>query len=305
MVNFITDKQKKEFCSKLFHNIHTPLGFIDVGSGGELKAPWTLLPSAHIRKFDFDPEEIQSEKHLPVCVSNKDGLGTFYIAHNPRGSSLHPPFTSFVERFAQNDMLTQKEIQVELTTLDSLFKQNFKEIDVLDINVEGHDFFVLEGATQLFKEAFVKCIKIEFELTEVWVGQGWFGDIDGYLRNQGYDLVNIEIEYGRPVNARTIYHQGEPLWGKAIYIPNEMLWQERYSNSGKNEIQDIILKAVGLYVVLNLPGRAMDVLKMAVQNGYMNDVTEKNYIADIHSIFRFAKLDALLNFFLRKLRLIK
>ncbi|WKZ36499.1 MAG: FkbM family methyltransferase [Anaerolineales bacterium] len=294
----ITEKRKKQFCAKLFSGIQSPIGFIDVGSGGALKPPWTLLPTAYLNKIDFDPEEIRSDKQLPVCISNKRGMGTFFIAHDPRASSLHPPSQSFARRFGQDGILTKEGIQVELTTLDSLFMSRHQELDLLDINVEGHDYFVLEGAAQLLKKAFIKCIKIEFELTEVWQGQGWFSEIDKFLRSNGYDLVNIDIEYSRPVNARSIYHQGEPLWGKAIYFPSVSNWEQKRENAN---IKDDILKAVGLYVILDLPGRAIDILNIAAQYGCIDARVEREKTSEIVSIFHFAKFDYWINRLLRKI----
>ena len=51
-----TLKRKIRFCKTNLEDVITPIGFADVGSGGELKYPWNILPGDKLHKFDFDPE---------------------------------------------------------------------------------------------------------------------------------------------------------------------------------------------------------------------------------------------------------
>ena len=104
---------------------------------------------------------------------------------------------------------------------------NNERIDAIDINVEGHDFQVLQGMKNIIKNSLIKLIKIEFELTKVWDGQGWFSDIDGFMRDNDYELVDIELEYLRQANVKNIFHKGIPVWGKAYYSPSINKFKER------------------------------------------------------------------------------
>jgi hypothetical protein len=38
------------------------IGFVDVGSGGYLQAPWMLLPTERLTALDFEPTHFNAEK---------------------------------------------------------------------------------------------------------------------------------------------------------------------------------------------------------------------------------------------------
>lgn len=292
MLDTITVNRKKRFCQEILFQIQTQVGFADIGSGGELKAPWNIFPESKLHKFDFDPEVIREVGKLPLCISNKMEESIFYIAKDPRSSSLHLPSDRFVERFSQNGLLLDKEVMVMCTTLDQLFDGRFSEVDFLDVNVEGHDFQVLQGSGRLFAEGFIEGLKVEFELTKVWDGQGWFSDIDALQRGRGYDLAFIDIEYSRPSNVKNIAHMGEPLWGKAIYVPGMEYWMRISEMADKEAFKDGLFKSIALYVALDLPGRAFDLLKLATEERVIPQSMKGQLVKQVFSVFQYAKLDA-------------
>ncbi|MBI5032976.1 MAG: FkbM family methyltransferase [Chloroflexi bacterium] len=294
----ITDKRKAQFSRQLLAPTQTKIGFADVGSGGPLKSPWNLLPIDRIEKFDFDPEALGDSGSLPICISNQAGEREFYVAHDPRSSSLHPSSPAFVERFGQDALLAKEKIQVKCITLDQCFINRYAVVDLMDVNAEGHDLQILQGATQLLSEAFVKCLKVEFELIEVWQEQGWFSDIDALLRGKHFELVHIDIETSRPRNARAIYHRGEPLWGKAIYVPSPLCWSQRASVIDAKVFADDLLKAIVLYTILDLPGRSLDLV-----NQFGNKIHNTHKVTSgIEAVFEYAKVEAIQQRFVAGLR---
>lgn len=260
-----TAQRKQQFCKELLAGIASPIGFVDVGSGGELKYPWDTLPVEHLRKFNFEPTDAGGSG-LPLCISNHNGQAQFHVAHDERASSLHEPSGEFAERFGHQSIYTKKTLDVQCTTLDRYFEGKHEQIDLMDVNVEGHDFQALQGAEQLIAAGTVQLIKVEFELTEVWKGQGWFSDIDALLRAKGFDLADMEVEYARTVKAQHIFHRGEPLWGKGMYVRNAAFWRQMlHSKPAPAVVSTALRKAVALCVVVDLPGRAFDVLDVAVE----------------------------------------
>lgn len=258
----LTDKRKKAFAKNILAQVERPIGFADVGSGGPLKAPWCNLPDEYVRKFDFEPTA-KTGAGLALCVSDQCGVASFHVARDERASSFHEADLDFVRRFGQESILPKKTIQVECTSLDEYFKDVYGEIDALDINVEGHDLRVLQGGALLLEKGWIKLIKVEFELASVWHGQGWFSDIDIFLRQRGYDLVDIEVGHGRPANVQHFYNKGEPLWGKGYYVPSPSLLRERLSHCDDKTVAAHVLGAVALFVAAGIPGRAYDILDAA------------------------------------------
>lgn len=272
----------------------TKIGFIDAGSGGELKAPWKYLPSDCVNSIEFEPT-VLTDSDLPLCISNRSRHETFFVAQDERSSSLHEPSPYFVERFGFQSMNAIREIDVKCTTLDEQMKGQFEKVDAIDLNLEGHDFQALQGASKLLQSGFVKLIKIEFELTEVWKGQGWFSDIDPFLRKNQYRLVSIEIESTPPAHVRHIHHKGEPLWGKGYYVPGPDLWEKwfaRHAISNNRFMEDQVIKAVSLFVAADLLAQAFDVLDLANTSLGTDKICASEVKHDIDRVFRWTRIDA-------------
>ncbi len=259
----LTQRRKQKFNRRYLTEAGTKIGFVDVGSGGPLKAPWSHFPDEVIENIAIEPTS--DTNGLPLCISNRLGESKFYIAEDERGSSLHEPLEQFAKRFGQDSILTKRTIDVELTTLDHLFEKKQSEIDALDVNTEGHDFQVLEGAQSLLENGCIKLIKVEFEVTRVWKDQGWFSDIDQYLRQKGFELANIEMDYAKPVRVKSIFHHGEPLWGKAYYVPASHTWEQRFRDRAH------VLKGVTLYTAADIPGWAVDLIQWGRDRNLVTD----------------------------------
>jgi FkbM family methyltransferase len=279
----ITARRKRRFCRDLLAEADAQIGFVDVGSGGPLKLPWSMLPPDKLRVFPFEPTSAH-DRRLPICVSNRNGTAQFHVARDERASSFHPALREFADRFGMPSLHAERTIEVECVTLDRYFDGKFAALDALDVNVEGHDFQVLQGATELLRAADLKLVKVEFEVAAVWDGQGWFGDIDSLMRGHGYELVGIDVEFARPVNAKHCFHRGEPVWGKALYAPSRgrlraMLERRRAGGDRKQAVAT----AVALYVSADVPGRAFDVLEL---DGVHAELKER-----IAAVYRWAKLD--------------
>lgn len=279
-MSFDLRSRKEKFLNEFLKDLSNPIGFVDIGSGGPLKSPWNFLPDRHVLNYRFEPTD---ETDMLLCVSNTTGRAPFYVAHDERGSSLHRPLQDFSRRFGNPSVLTKKEIEVQLTTVDSYFENKFESIDCLDINVEGHDFQVLQGAEKLLKTGGVKLLKVEFETIAVWENQGWFSDIDHYLRSRGYELADIEIEYAPTAATEHICYRGEPLWGKAYYVPSQAIL-EPYLND-----QEYLQKAIALLVAADLIGKLFDLLG---PEGKQEQLKQR-----IKKVYRYAAYEKVVNNF--------
>jgi FkbM family methyltransferase len=279
----ITARRKRRFCHDVLAEADAEIGFADVGSGGPLKLPWSVLPPQRLRAFPFEPTG-GHDRRLPLCVSNRSGRASFHVARDERASSFHRALGEFAERFGMSSLHSQRTIEVECVTLDDYFEGKVAALDALDVNVEGHDFQVLQGAPKLLRDADLKLVKVEFEVAAVWEGQGWFGDIDSLMRGYGYDVVGIDVEFARPVSSQHCFHRGEPLWGKALYAPSRARWRamlERRRAAG--DANQAVAKAVALYVAADLPGRAFDVLELDSAHAPLKE--------RIAAVYRWARLD--------------
>lgn len=288
----MTEARKKTFASHVLRDLKGKIGFLDVGSGGELKTPWSLLPVQTIEKFDIDPET-DRKSELPICISDTNMERPFYLAIDRRASSLHKPSQEFISRFALPTMEIEKEIRVNCQTLDSYLSTFEKPIDIVDVNTEGHDYQVLCGAQNILTKNFIKILKVEYELVEVWQGQGWFSDIDQLLRKLGFRLVRMENECIRPAVVKDFYHLGEPAWGKALYVPSQVTFDRHLENHAQEAKKDEVLKCIALYTILDLPAQAIELLSSKSVASLFSSAEQSNLIYNIKWVYKFARFDVI------------
>lgn len=285
--------RRRRFCADLLAAADAKIGLADVGSGGTLKPPWNVLPAARLLKFDFEPTGSDGAGP-PLCVSNRAGEASFYIARDERASSFHRALPQFTARYGMQSLFQTRSITVRCITLDQYFADRYASVDALDVNVEGHDLQVLEGGEALLVDGSVKLLKVEFELAAVWEGQGWLSDIDPLLRRCGYELAGIDIDFARPVSVRHCFHRGEPLWGKALYVAGPERWSAmlqrlRLDPSARSQA---VAKGVALYIAADMPGRALDVLELLPEDGDRRAPTTEEIQARINTLYRWARLES-------------
>lgn len=162
-----------------------------------------------------------TEKHIPLALSNTVGESTLYVTHAPMCSSLYMPDETFLARFQDLVALAGLDFTVtlETTTLDDFCQQEgVQNIDFLQIDVQGADLQVLEGAAQILNT--VLGVQIEVEFSPLYINQPLFADVDTYLRKHDFSLFDLSM--ARRIRDRspiaTPRHPGQLLWGDAFYL---------------------------------------------------------------------------------------
>ncbi len=137
---------------------------IDVGGNiGQFSFTTKLFyPQAKVQTFEPDPVIFKKlKKHLKkiggiefsnTALSNQSGQLTFYRKQVSLVSTLEKPEES--EGF--------EKIQVEAKKGNDMLK-NYKEIDLLKIDVEGHEYSVIQGCQEVLKKSKFLLIEISLE----------------------------------------------------------------------------------------------------------------------------------------------
>jgi FkbM family methyltransferase len=217
----------------------------EVGSRklGNGQSFWSdLAPHLTIIGYDADEdaciianEEAENypwqEIHYPEALSSQSTEQTLYVTKAVHCSSLYPPNQPLLSRFSgmNEGIVLDFSVDIETTTLDnSLGEKNINNIDFLQIDVQGADFDVIQGGENLLKNT-VLGLKIEVEFSSMYVDQPLFGDIDSYLRNQGFLLFDLSTQDGwcrRPRSCSPIFSSqriGQLLWADALYFRDPLI----------------------------------------------------------------------------------
>lgn len=206
---------------------------------------WGIFaPNLTIYGFDADADACEAanadlenrqvnwtEKHIPLALGKSTGEATLYVTRHPMCSSLYQPNEAFLARFKDLVELAGLDftVEMEVTTLDEFCQQEgVHSIDFLQIDVQGADLQVLQGASDILKT--VLGVQIEVEFSPLYLDQPLFADVDTYLRSHDFSLFDLStarrVRNHSPIVSSA--HPGQLLWGDAFYLcdllqPVEML----------------------------------------------------------------------------------
>lgn len=171
---------------------------LDVGAN---KGEWTLqilkaLGNTKCHIFQFEPsphcQKILRSLHLPqttlieAAVGAEPGMAVLYspFPGSPI-SSLHPRRDSY---FNHNNFQEEK---VQVVTIDQIVNQfKIDKVDLIKLDVEGHELDVLRGAYNSLKNKRIKALTFEFGSGNI-NSRTFFHDFYDILHSQGYKIYRI------------------------------------------------------------------------------------------------------------------
>ncbi len=170
----------------------------DVGAhhGEWADAAHAAMPDAHVTSFEILPPvaELLAARHPDAAwltirnIGLSDSEGSVDVTWNKDHDSTNaiaPRSTS--KWFASSDLQT---IACPVSTIDQLIAQGAPPPDLLKVDVEGHDAFVLDGAKQLFTGDHAPHM-IQFEYGDTWIPAGRL------LHQTGAMLAAAGYKFGR------------------------------------------------------------------------------------------------------------
>ena len=177
----------------------------DVGAyiGDTIEQFKSSFPKSYIHAFEpFDESfsilknRFQKTEKLffnNIAVENHSSSNAnMYITQNKGSSSLLQPTKGANEFWEGNPLSTQKEVKVEITTIDSYCqKHNIQTIDILKIDVQGSELKVLQGAALMIQERRVKLIFTEISIAPNYKGQSEIDQVIKFLRENKYKIFNF------------------------------------------------------------------------------------------------------------------
>ena len=207
------------------------LTVLDVGARGGLHERWRrcIAPVVGIG-FDADKNECArlnalgtGIQYLPYALGAENGArGTLYITARPECSSLLEPNMNFVEQFPYGPalMTVQRTVPVTLTTLDRVCEEEKLQPDVLKLDIQGGELAALRGAKSILSSLLL--IESEVEFNPQYKNGPLFGDLDRFLRDQGWQLLGLRRSYWRRFRAPSA-DGGTLMHGDALWINDSLM----------------------------------------------------------------------------------
>lgn len=188
---------EKYFRYKIFDNRGSKIIF-DIGANvGNYSILLSKNPQAQIYSFEASPvtfKILQNNTHnikniMPLNFAVSDSIKTIkFYDYDDRDFSQHATF--YKDVIIDYHKGNTKEFDVKTTTIDK-FTLNYKisKIDLLKIDVEGHELKVLIGAQQMLQTNSIKAIQFEFTQLNS-ISRVFFKDIYELL-NKNYNLYRL------------------------------------------------------------------------------------------------------------------
>jgi hypothetical protein len=132
----------------------------------------------------------------------------FNMLNYPNSSSiLEPGRWNF--KYHGNKMQLSEKIVVEQIRLDDFLKVN--EIDILKLYLQGYELEALKGCEKIISN--IRIITTEVEFVPLYKNQALFSDIDIYLRDRDFRLLNLYELWTQK--------DGQLTAGDAVYLNNK------------------------------------------------------------------------------------
>jgi FkbM family methyltransferase len=211
---------------------------------------------------ELDARQINwKEIHIPLALGKAIEERTLYVTKAPMCSSLYPPNEPYLARFAGLPELVNLDFsfEVDTTTLDNFCQEEkINEIDFLQIDVQGADLDVLEGARNILSSGTL-AIQIEVEFSHLYTNQPLFADVDTFLRNHDFTLFDLTQSYRLKARSpiRSSARSGQLLWGDAYYFRDLI----REDMNDKLKSPERILKLACIADIMNFPDYALEILE--------------------------------------------
>ncbi len=214
------------------------LVMIDVGAKDNIEYISELKELIHLHAFEPNNLEcnvlkekfnIQKFKHV---VINNFGLAQktqnykFNLTkHAAMSSLLEVDLENYEKNFGtylefdtwKKAVVKLDETSIKCMSLDDYTNNGNYEIDYLKLDTQGTELNILRGAENLLKQKKIHIIKVEVPIVLIYKNQPFFSDIDIYLRNHDFEMVDL-IRHKNNANKANSWRHAP--CGDAIYILN-------------------------------------------------------------------------------------
>ena len=152
---------------------------------------------------------------LGDCLSGHTGPRDFFIYSNRYISSLYPLLAKYQSIYSydsnfkfDNDpkgSALVKKITLNTITLDEVIEREEGKVpapDFLSLDTQGSELEIMQGAKKTITENVIAIIT-EVSFTPVYENQPLFGDIEKYMRQEGFELVSVNVSEDNYMSNRT------------------------------------------------------------------------------------------------------
>ena len=159
------------------------------------------------------------------CFLGDGSSATLHLTRYPGCASFFTPDPTVIDNFVAIDtgsggnFEVEKTMTVETTRLDDISPE--VEADYVKIDVQGSELQILENATKTLEQVLI--IEAEVEFLPIYKDQPLFGDLQIFMRSQGFvlhKLIDVASRCFMPQYFGGNRHAGmsQMLWADAVFV---------------------------------------------------------------------------------------
>ena len=236
----------------------------DVGSAGGLKDRWAPARSL-VSAMLFEPRDGGEPRRqgrdtlYPVALGSGPGRATLNVTALANMSSTLTPNAALLDTFRKKGAHTKVTgtLDMPVDTLDAIAAREGRRVDAIKVDTQGSELAILEGARACLASS-VLLAEVEISFFERYVGQPLLRDVEGFMRQAGFELIDLyRLKRYRSANRSDVRNvslghgqrAGRLAYGDALFLLPEPKLVARIRQAGET----LALKAI---VALLVYGKA-------------------------------------------------
>ena len=247
---------------------------------------------AEVTGFEPNPTEyarLQDRKGPYRYLPHFLGAGqpaTFHLTRYPGCSSLLPPDPKVIDMFMTIDCADPDGNfhVVKTETVETIRLDDIKPpltVDFLKVDAQGYELEIMRHGTSTLANTLV--IECEMEFVPLYRDQPLFGDIQCFLREQGFmlhKLIDVAGRPFRPFNPPNPYMpMSQLLWADAIFV-RDFTRLDAYSNDDLLKaaaVLDVVYSSYDLVGLLLIEHDRR--MKTSMQQAFVNDLQKRSSLS--------------------------
>ena len=165
----------------------------------------------------------------------------------------------------------------QVQSLDTvILDRHLNDVDFLKLDTQGSELEILKGS-EIILNHYLLGLKIEVEFIELYKNQALFSEIDLYLKEKGFQLIDLKRHFWKRKSYSHFMGKGQLIFGDALYFKNIDMFFHLLSNNKIALSKEKIIKFVILCLVYGMHDYAISILTYA----FHRSLLEKASYGDI------------------------
>lgn len=204
------------------------VNIIDIGASGGIHPRFSkIIKNLRAILFEPDPREFTRLKEsvpdnyrvLNTALSENPGEVDFYLCKKQEVSSVYLPNKAFLSNFPDIERFSVlKRVKMITDTLDNqMAVNNITDIDFIKIDAEGSELSIIKGGRNILTT--VMGLEVEISFAPIRENQPLFHDVNKYVTELGYQLLDIKRYYWKRRNTDfRNFRKGQIIFGDVLYF---------------------------------------------------------------------------------------